>query len=526
MRLVVLLCGVIAGIVGLGFAWWGEPGTLVDIYRLPTPQFAAAVLAIHAISVNSIAGGLMVLGNPRVGGMMMLASATVWLLIVAVLGSGLGVSMAALIGIGGGGGVLAFLPSLSRSAYRIAPAREDEPLEIGQRPRNRAAVVEDTEPRQVSERPRRRRPRGGFDWSSSVQELPPEPPPEREKPRAPEEPEAHNWRSTVEPMEDHSKPFEPSQWRFEAPDESEDEAADAKQDLPNMPPPRAARPPPRGPIRPEPWLGRRDRSEHREAYEIHHGKIRPLALKTPRKKRSRGRTIIGLVALGVVLVGLPALLVLDHQIRLGGDETAATAQGMDTVAAAREAKVQTQGPAASQVTEAKASPVQPRLEAGKLPEFDATAPPPDHPLAVLPLPAGTEVAIYPTPFDYCEAERDVDQPRPGLVVDGLPAELVDGVRQVTKIADAEVLWRCMAGRLWVCAQEQGGAACGKVPTPAERTAYCEAHPGATDIVAAAGNWKCNGKMPVVPGGDQRTTDARGYDRLAWLGLSKTPNASG
>jgi hypothetical protein len=96
LRLVVLLCGVIAGIIGLGFAWWGEPGALVDIHRLPMPQFAAAVLAIHAISANSIAGGLLVLGSPKLGGMMMLASATVWLLIVALLGRGLGVSMGAL----------------------------------------------------------------------------------------------------------------------------------------------------------------------------------------------------------------------------------------------------------------------------------------------------------------------------------------------------------------------------------------------------------------------------------------------
>ena len=496
MRLVVLLCGVIAGIVGLGFGWWGEPAALVDIYRLPTPLFAAAVLAIHVVSAASIAGGVLVLANPRVGGMMMLASATIWLLIVALLGGGLGVSMAALIGIGAGGGLLAFLPSLSRAAYRLQRA--------------------DDEPRILTA--------GAPDF---VSESRPEIADEPEEAEAGEQPAAYNWRGVIlDTTEDHSRPFEPAQWRFEEPDLGPVEVPPEPEPAPPSPPP----PPPREPPRvadPQPWLSREDRNEHRAAYEIHHGQIRPLTLRAARKKRTRGRTMAGLAALGVLIVGLPTLLVVDHQMRRSGDpdpqETVAAAS--DVVAAETAADAGT--PAAAGAPDIS---VEPRLAAGALPEFSelataSTIDAPVGPIAALPtLPAMT--AAYQTPFDYCAAAHDVDAPDASLMADGLPDELVAGVREVTKIADAEVVWRCMGSAVWVCAQPVGGVACGKVPTSAERQAYCAAHPDATDIDAAAGRWSCDGIIPVVPGGDQRTTDPRGFDRLAWLGLSKAPKPSG
>ncbi len=487
MRLVVLLCGVIAGIVGLGFGWWGQPAGLVDIYRLPTPHFAMAVLAIHAISATSIAGGLLVLANPRVGGMMMLASATIWLLIVALLGGGLGLSMAALIGIGAGGGVLAFLPSLHRAAYRLERAHDDD------EPR----VIAARSPDLVAER---------------------EPDPAGEDPvREVERPAAYNWRGVIyDTTEDHSKPFEPPQWRFEEPDLGPVEVEPAPE--PPPPPPREAP----QPIDPQPRLSRFDRDEHRAAYEIHHGHIRPLTLKAARKKRSRGRTIAGLIALAAVVIGLPTLLVIDQQMR----SAAGTQPPSPAVAAADTSVPPADPPLVREAADQQAPAAEPRLEAGKLPAFNELsivpaekAAAPAENFAELPMPPPAAVA-YQTPFDYCADQRDVDAPERSLIAEGLPPELIAGVREVTNMPDGDVLWRCMGKKVWVCAQPAGGVECGKVPTPAERQAYCADHPDAADIAAAAGRWSCNGVVPVVPGGDQRTTDPRGYDRLAWLGLSK------
>jgi hypothetical protein len=464
LRLVVLLCGVVAGIVGLGFGWWGESAALVDIYRWPPPQFVAAVLAIHLASANSIAGGLLVLVNPRVGGMMMLASASGWLLIVALLGGGLGLSMAALIGVGAGGGLLAFLPSLSRPVLRLDQVDSERPQSIS------------------APQPAR---------TMEAEEVPVQ-----------EEPATYNWRSTVyDASEDHSRPFTPNQWRFEAPEQAPgEEAADRGE-----PPP----PPPRMPDL-EPWVGADDRSD-RVAYQIHGGQIRPLTLKAARRRRSRGRSLAGLAALTVLVVGVPTLLVVDHRMQL------LAAMDEPTTGTAEAAQPLLDAQAGQSDLSAES-----RLEVRALPAFDESTVEPAEATA----PALAIPAAYPTPFDYCADQPDIDDPDRSMIAEGLPLPLIEGVREVTNIADAEVLWRCMGEVVWVCAQPPEGVACDKVPTTAERRAYCAQNPGASDIVAAAGTWHCEGTTPVVPGGDQRTTDPRGYDRLAWLGLSKAPKTAG
>jgi hypothetical protein len=261
-------------------------------------------------------------------------------------------------------------------------------------------------------------------------------------------------------------------------------------------------------------VSRDERDEHRPAYEIHHGRIRPLTVKGPRKKRSaRGRTVAGVVALTGLLVGLPVLLVVDHQVRLGMDAAAVSAD-MNAEAGVRSAGEVVDPPAPPQDDS--------RLESGGLPQFDETATPPDKPLALVPAapqPAAT-AAKYLTPFDYCADVPTADAPELAMVAQGVPDEIVEGMRELTKMPGAEVVWRCVTARVWVCAQEPGGVACGKVPTREERRAYCAANPGAANIVSAAGTWRCDGTTPVVPGGDQRTTDGRGFDRLVWLALPK------
>ncbi len=119
------------------------------------------------------------------------------------------------------------------------------------------------------------------------------------------------------------------------------------------------------------------------------------------------------------------------------------------------------------------------LEAtGPLPDptFEASATPS---IAALPMPP--QSAAFASPFEYCADIPNKDEPDLRLIGEGLPPELIDGVRQVTNMPDGEVRWRCMNAAVWICAQPVGGAACGKVPTAAERQAYCDANPGAQAI---------------------------------------------
>ena len=132
--------------------------------------------------------------------------------------------------------------------------------------------------------------------------------------------------------------------------------------------------------------------------------------------------------------------------------------------------------------------------------------------------------MYATPFDYCGVVTDADEPLISAVGSGLPAELLAGVRKVTGIPDAEVLWRCMNKEVWICAQPPGGVACGKVPTMAQRQAFCAAQPGSEVADSPGGAWRCSGSTPIADASIDAAEDPRGFNRQAWLALTKTATA--
>lgn len=404
MRLVVLLCGVLSGAVGLGFGWWSQHAEALRLESLSTPMFVAAVIALHVVGLLAIGGGAAVLAFPRVGGVMMLVSAMGWLAIVAVVGGGLALPIGLLIAASAAGGLLAFLPSLNRP-WII--------LERADGPRDQQLAA------------RRRRP-DAPDGAGVV----------------------------VEDDEDHSQPFRAPGLEI---------ADDERRDRPGSP------------------------------YTFRNGKVQHLSYHPKRQKRSmRGRTVAGLLALGAVLILVPMVLVLDAQTRGAGDNA-------DTIS-----------PETVQTAAAEQSLVQPAAASESL----APAPPQTS-LAVLPVPEA-----YATPFDYCEGVVTSDAPPASQVTEGLPADLIAGVREVTKMPTAEVVWRCMERIVWICAQSPGGNACARTPDTRERAAYCAANPDASGISTPVGQWRCDGTEPVVSEAFERTLDPRGFDRTAWLSLTK------
>ncbi len=459
--------------IGLGFGWWGDTGVLLKLTGLPMGFYVSSVLAVHIVSVACIAGGVLVLANPQAGGGLMLMSAIGWLVLVAMLGGGIGTSMAVLIGVSAGGGALAFVPNGSRPLLRF----------------NRPDDMQ----RQL-ERPQR---------------VPIAPPPPPEQP-AYAYGRPHDWSAALyEQYEDHSRPYE-------------------------APPMIEAF---------QPTVSDEDRRDFGRGHQIKGGQLQPIRYKVPqrqsRRERARQRDRdrdgeprrrngAGIFALLVLLVGVPTVLAIDYLNHSGKDSKATSVAAAETPKAPEPVKVAAAEPKA-------ASSAEPASAAIDVPERLT-------PTRGLPLAAGTEAAAtgvaeaspaalpmpapvatsFASPFEYCESLAVADEPDLKRLQSGLPQELIDGVREVTKIPDGEVHWRCMSNAVWLCVQPKGGVACGKVPTAAQREAYCAAHPDRQDIAAAAGEWSCDGTTPVVPGGQDRTTDGRGFDRLAWLSLSRAP----
>jgi hypothetical protein len=425
LRLLVLLCGVIAGIAGLGFGWWGGGASLVDLRARAVPAFTAAVVAIHLIAFASIIGGAAVLIRPRVGGVLLLLSAIAWLLMVAFLGHGLSLAMGALIALTTGGGLLAFLPSLGVPLAVIEPAED--------------SLLADIVP--------------AFATRPSGRTAEPEP-------------------------QDRASPFAP---------------------VPQTQPvelPRIA-----------------------AGYTFEQGALRELRYQPPRRRAHPGQMTLGIAALAVIVVGASILFV-------AGNSWLASTQPHKPPSAVATAAAPSSSVAANSTAPAAPAPVasSQQLPASAEPAPASSAEPSSAPIAVAS--AFAPPPLYATPFDYCGIVANSDEPPSTGLGEGIPAEVIDGVRKVTKMPDADVRWRCMGGEVWICAQPPGGTACSRIPPVAERTAYCTAHPDAQGIEASAGIWRCEGTVPTVPADFDEKADPRGFNRLAWLALTKAPTAAG
>ena len=439
MRLAILFCGLISGIGGLGFGWWNAGASLVDASSIGRPAFILLVIAIHLISLAAIGGGVAVLAFPRIGGLMILVNAIGWLLIVALLGHGIGLSVGALIAASAGGGLLAFLPSLNRPAVLISQAPGVGLLSA-------------------------RSSRPAF------------------RPRSWENP-------TVPDIEDHSRPFVAT--------------------APELP---------------------TDERRAGVAYRFVRGNFTPLAYRQRRRSPAgRVRRIAGLFALVTVVIGVPTLLILDKHYSTSEpvSEVAARSVAPEPAPSSKPA-ASSKEPVAPAKSPQRLAPgadltvlpyVPPAPETSAEPSVIAAEPAVASGAAPVAAPA-----MYATPFDYCGVVTDADEPLMSAIGSGLPAELLAGVRKVTGIPDAEVLWRCMSNEVWICAQPPGGAACGKVPTPAQRQAFCAAQPGSEVADSPGGAWRCSGSTPVADASVDAASDPRGFNRQAWLALTKAAAA--
>ncbi len=441
MRLAILFCGLISGIGGLGFGWWNAGASLVDASSIGRPAFILLVVAIHLISLAAIGGAIAVLAYPRIGGLMILVNAIGWLLIVALLGHGIGLSVGALIAASAGGGLLAFLPSLNRPAILISTAPG-------------VGLLGD------------RAPRAAF------------------RPTSWENP-------TVPDIEDHSQPFVVA-----APELATDER----------------------------------RAGAGVAYRLDRGNFTALAYRQRRRPATgQVRRIAGLLALVTVVIGVPTLLILDkHYSTSEPVSEVATRSVAPELAPSSEPVASSKEPVALAKSPQRLTPgadlavlpyIPPAPGASAEPSVAAAEPAAASEAAPVAAPA-----MYATPFDYCGVVTDADEPLMSAIGAGLPAELLAGVRKVTGIPDAEVLWRCMSNEVWICAQPPGGAACGKVPTQAQRQAFCAAQPGSEVADSPGGAWRCSGSTPVADASIDAAADPRGFNRQAWLALTKAAAA--
>jgi hypothetical protein len=139
------------------------------------------------------------------------------------------------------------------------------------------------------------------------------------------------------------------------------------------------------------------------------------------------------------------------------------------------------------------------------------------PTATSPVPAPA-AGSFATPGDYCASNTNIDAPDLGKVSGGTQ-DLYVKARAAAKLAQGDVHWRCMDGAVWTCATTAGGLACDKIPTSVDRVLICAAHPDASGIRTAGGDWSCDGFTPVVTPAQLQASDRRGFDKEAWHKLS-------
>ncbi len=161
LRLAVLLCGVLSGVIALGFGWWGQADALLHVAGFADAVRLAVALAIQPIALESIVGGAAILVFPAISRATLLASAVGWLALVAILGGGISVPVSVLILLTAAGGLLGFLPSLQQPMFQLqragAFADEEEPEEAEELeveplpPLRRAALRYDEEEESVAE---------------------------------------------------------------------------------------------------------------------------------------------------------------------------------------------------------------------------------------------------------------------------------------------------------------------------------------------------------------------------------------
>jgi len=533
----------LSGVLALGFGWWGQQEALLHVADLAGPIRLAIVLAIQPIAIASIAGGLAILVYPAVGRAAMLASAVGWLVLVAIVGGGVTLPAALLIALSAGGGLLGLLPSLKDPVFRIQRAGQQDRRDVPPLAPMRNAP---------SPMPSR------FE-AVATRQRPAEPPRPAPPPARLAQVRPGSYFPTFDTMEgpfssptlptlgeeDHSQPFvapadeQADAWRPYFP-ETAGRGDEADEDEDHSQPFVAVEPADdyeRSYVQSEPSFSGA-RGNDRRSYDFRSSGLAPLADKPRRKptKRGRARATAGMAALVLIIIGAPALLVLDAQMRTDGQikpASLATTPGptekQKPASTERQARLVPQAPL-------KISTVPPALEAAVGPQptgvaadqFASLAPPtaadaaPVTTPASLPMPAGPPYASI---GDYCVALGTSDAPDVNKITGGLLPSVVAAIHKTTSKPAGEVYWRCMDRAVWVCVAPKGEVACDREPTAVDRSLFCAAHPNAYGVHTAGGDWSCDGFTPVLPKGPASVADRRGYDTAAWVLLPASAAAA-
>jgi hypothetical protein len=500
LRLVVALCGVLAGAAALGFGWWGQQSLLFETKTFTPTMYVLVVLVVHAIALASIGGGMAVLVAPRVGRVAMLSSAVGWLLLIAFLGGGIKPVVALLTVLSAAGGLGAFLSSVQTPLFRLE--RVDAPT-----------------------------------WQPSRRSRRPTPPARRERPQpapAPLPPAV---------FDDHSRPFEP------LPLEEEDHSRPFVEPPPEPSPAIGAvtredffgsrrKEPPPSPQRP-----RRRRGGTNWAAV---GGVAVLAL-------AIGGTAIVVVYDSLTSEGgavLPATVSVAEapSVEVQAPVLSSAASPSSSAETAALSKVSAL-PAASEEDRLPAgSPdlaIMPQEASASLPsEIDLADDPdpasssssstadsssvaavssllPQVDASMAALPPITPPSSFKSPYEYCASVANTDSPDAKKITGGI-AELTQTARDQAALFNGEVRWRCMEGAVWVCVQPAGALSCDKVPSATDRVLICAAHPDTPGIRNAGGDWSCNGFTPVVSAAQLNAADHRGFDKSSWK--KQTPPA--
>jgi hypothetical protein len=241
-----------------------------------------------------------------------------------------------------------------------------------------------------------------------------------------------------------------------------------------------------------------------------------------------------MAALVLIIIGTPALLVLDAQMRADGQvkpATLVTTPGptVKQKPASEEARLAPQAP----LLMSSAPP--PALEAAVGPQpsvapnqFASLAPPtaadaaPVTTTASLPMPAGPP---YASVADYCVALNTSDAPDVNKITGGLVPSVVASIHKTTRKPQGDVHWRCMDRAVWVCVAPKGEVACDREPSAVDRSLFCAAHPNAYGVHTAGGDWNCDGFTPVLPKGVANAVDRRSYDKAVWVELPASAAAA-
>lgn len=121
------------------------------------------------------------------------------------------------------------------------------------------------------------------------------------------------------------------------------------------------------------------------------------------------------------------------------------------------------------------------------------------------------------PFAYCAAVGTVDFPDRRYAGPAVVAAIADVLRVPVSSSPDRIKWRCFDGAVVGCASFEGPV-CASTPSVAEMIEFCARNPGARNLQAPNGSWRCDGTRPAIAEGEAWPVDARGFLPEAWMAI--------